>query len=559
MDVLKAQLAKIQQQLSGLTASQKMLAAALVAIMAMTLTYMARYAGQADLEPLLNQSFLPDDIAQITAQLDAKSIRYTVTGDRILVPSDQKVEVLADLGFNHLLPERTNTAFDDIIKQMTPWDPADKTAQLWLEAKSRYLQEVLDKFPHVRAAYVMIDPSDQRRFDGHDVTPTAMVYITTARQGDDADRSTRQIAMGAADMVAGAVAGLARSHVTVVVDGATIPVPDQNAEGGLPDGDTIVTAIRQNEEMYRDKIMQQLGFIKGLFVSVRVDLNTKSVDTQETVFDPKAIAAKPVTEEDHTVDSTTSGAPAEPGATANLTTNGQLSVGGGGAGGSNTTEETTKSNYENHFSSKVLHTMQGPGDAPPVSASVRVPRSYFIQTYKDTHKDADPDDTELAALMTEETAHIVQDVKNCTGIKDDAAVAVNWYSDGAALSPGIPGPAAAPGGSALSLLLTSHLREIGVGGLAMFSLFMVMRMVRKSGPIPIPAVEENMARDRSTQRLGPESQVAGEAGEGEKMMDGMELDEEAVKTQQVIEQVSNMVTENPDAAANLVKRWLNRA
>jgi flagellar biosynthesis/type III secretory pathway M-ring protein FliF/YscJ len=41
-------------------------------------------------------------------------------------------------------------------------------------------------------------------------------------------------------------------------------------------------------------------------------------------------------------------------------------------------------------------------------------------------------------------------------------------------------------------------------------------------------------------------------------MDGMELDDEALKTQQVIEQVSSMVTENPDAAANLVKRWLQR-
>jgi flagellar biosynthesis/type III secretory pathway M-ring protein FliF/YscJ len=47
-------------------------------------------------------------------------------------------------------------------------------------------------------------------------------------------------------------------------------------------------------------------------------------------------------------------------------------------------------------------------------------------------------------------------------------------------------------------------------------------------------------------------------GEGERTLDGMELDDEALKTQQVIEQVSDMVTENPEAAANLVKRWLQR-
>ena len=40
---------------------------------------------------------------------------------------------------------------------------------------------------------------------------------------------------------------------------------------------------------------------------------------------------------------------------------------------------------------------------------------------------------------------------------------------------------------------------------------------------------------------------------------GMELDEDSVKAQQMLNQVSNLVAENPDAAANLVKRWLNRS
>ena len=38
-------------------------------------------------------------------------------------------------------------------------------------------------------------------------------------------------------------------------------------------------------------------------------------------------------------------------------------------------------------------------------------------------------------------------------------------------------------------------------------------------------------------------------------MDGMELDDETMKSQQVVEQVTTMVKESPDAAASLVKRW----
>jgi len=47
--------------------------------------------------------------------------------------------------------------------------------------------------------------------------------------------------------------------------------------------------------------------------------------------------------------------------------------------------------------------------------------------------------------------------------------------------------------------------------------------------------------------------------EGDPLLDGMELDEESAKAQQMLNQVSALVEENPDAAANLVKRWMNRS
>jgi flagellar biosynthesis/type III secretory pathway M-ring protein FliF/YscJ len=274
--------------------------------------------------------------------------------------------------------------------------------------------------------------------------------------------------------------------------------------------------------------------------------------------DAKGAAHLSSQEEDHTTESNTPGGGGEPGANPNLSTNGPVSVAGGAGGGATSTEEETKQTYAVVVPTTTIHTTQSPGAAQPVAASVRVPRSYFVRTYKDTHKDAEPDDAALTALITEETSHIVQDVKNCTGIKDDAAISVNWYSDaGAALSGG-PNSPSSPVGSPFTTILMSHVREIGVGMLAMVSLAMVMMMVRKSAPVPIPIPDEVADRQKATQRLDADMPVAGEVAEGDKMMDGMELDDEAVKTQQMIEQVSSMVTENPDSAANLVKRWLNR-
>jgi flagellar biosynthesis/type III secretory pathway M-ring protein FliF/YscJ len=38
----------------------------------------------------------------------------------------------------------------------------------------------------------------------------------------------------------------------------------------------------------------------------------------------------------------------------------------------------------------------------------------------------------------------------------------------------------------------------------------------------------------------------------------MELDEDAVRTQQMLDQVATLVDENPDSAASLVRRWMVR-
>ncbi len=85
-------------------------------------------------------------------------------------------------------------------------------------------------------------------------------------------------------------------------------------------------------------------------------------------------------------------------------------------------------------------------------------------------------------------------------------------------------------------------------------------MVKKSAPAPalLAAGAAAAVSGGGMQQLSSGEAVAGEAGSGNTMLDGMELDEEAVRTQQMLDQVSTLVTDNPDAAASLVKRWLNR-
>jgi flagellar biosynthesis/type III secretory pathway M-ring protein FliF/YscJ len=143
-------------------------------------------------------------------------------------------------------------------------------------------------------------------------------------------------------------------------------------------------------------------------------------------------------------------------------------------------------------------------------------------------------------------------VMPCVSQTPDDKVSVNWYLDALPSVDVAAQPAAA---TSIPLALTGHIKEIAVGALAVISLFMVSMMVRKGSPAPIiPPRAEAAATTTHVME-----DIAGEASEGMQSMDALERDDDAVRTEQMVNQVSTMVKDNPDAAASLVKRWLNRA
>jgi flagellar biosynthesis/type III secretory pathway M-ring protein FliF/YscJ len=225
---------------------------------------------------------------------------------------------------------------------------------------------------------------------------------------------------------------------------------------------------------------------------------------------------------------------------------------GGGGGGAGSNSNTEENEFVVDHGKTDVHVRQMPGNATVVSAAVRVPRSYFLESYKIANGGKDPDDTALQTYMTSELTQIKHEVKGCTAIASDDAVVVGSYSDM------MPAPAPVAEGtppSPLSSALGSHSKEIGVGVLAAISLFMVSMMVRKSAPAATVVAPVQNGEVRPLQMA---EQVVGKASEGRGALDGVELDEETVKAQQMLDQVEQMVQTNPDSAANLVKRWLNR-
>lgn len=550
MDFFKAQFDRIQQQLNGLNSSQKMLTFTLVAIMAMSMLWWVKYAGTAEMEPVLNQAFSEDDVARITTRLASKGIAYKTQGDKILVPADRKFEVLADLGYSQLLPRDTRTGFDEISKVMSPWDPSSKTEAYFNRAREMTLSQVIRNFPQVATAVVMIDPTLRRSFDTS-TQPSATVNITMR----DGVTANKQLVNAAADVVAGAQAGLSRGRIKVIVNGISMAVTDRGEDGmgGMGGPDDIIGLMQQWERYHASKVSEQLSFIRGVIVAVTVDLNTKSVREQKKAYDPtnsvqKELQTKTRTEE------TTSSSPAsgEPGTGSNVS----MSIAGlGGSGGSTSTvsEESTTFDVKIGESSTITNTPAG--SATVIAATVRVPLSYFTGIWMSRNPgQKEPDEKALEPLIAMELPKIKNDVMKCTGIKDAESVSAETYADVLPLLASVAPSATAT--STATVFVGNYSKQIALGVLALVSLFMVLMMARKASPLP--AVVDAEDEEPPPQLHNGES-ITGEAIEGNGTLDGMELDDDAVKAQQMLDQVSTLVKENPEAAANLVNRWLTRS
>jgi flagellar biosynthesis/type III secretory pathway M-ring protein FliF/YscJ len=166
-----------------------------------------------------------------------------------------------------------------------------------------------------------------------------------------------------------------------------------------------------------------------------------------------------------------------------------------------------------------------------------------------------PTQAQIEAVRDAEIPTISDGVLKCVGLEDPKTVSVEMYTD--------PIPIAMTASTAQASvsmplsMITGHAKEIVLAGLACLSLFVVSMMVRKSTPAPVIAAAA--AAPTGPMTLGNGELIAGSAGDGGATLDGMELDDDAVRAQQMLEQVSTMVKENPESAATLVKRWLNRS
>jgi flagellar biosynthesis/type III secretory pathway M-ring protein FliF/YscJ len=104
--------------------------------------------------------------------------------------------------------------------------------------------------------------------------------------------------------------------------------------------------------------------------------------------------------------------------------------------------------------------------------------------------------------------------------------------------------------------------QVGLGMLALLSLFMMMRIVR-SVPQRPPSVTSAASKPSPVEEeeflLATGSGAVGKASVSESLLVGREVDDETLRYQELTEEVTKLVEADPESAAELLKRWMEDA
>jgi len=540
MEFLKKNLRQIQEHLGNLSRSQQLLFAVILGVMGIAVYLLVTQTAQPELIPLVDQSLTDPQIARIQNQLDLWNAFYRVENGRIMVKRQEQNRLFARLQMNRALPQDLSESWRKLIMEENLWlSPEDKQKR-WQMAKDERLGQIIRSMDGVEEAQVIINAGSKRLLsDGPSSDPSASVIMTM----EGSSKPDKRLVQAVADMVAGAEDRLSRDRVNIIINGASYKA---QAEGSPFTGD--VLEVRQAYERdFAAKIQQTLGIDKVL-VGVFVELETDTVKTEMKKFsgDPQVIREHAT--EDTAEEKTPGG---EPGVRPN--------VGTAVAAPESAGQKSSKTEKETVFSEErdLTHTIKQnhPGTVKSVRATVNVPRSYFIRLYEQQGgKSAKPTDAELQPIVDGQLKTIHKQVLPIINAADPTFVEVSQYYD---QMPVEAKTALASSDPISRFGLTEYARPAGLAVLAFGSLLMVLMMLRKaSANVGIPNLEIGAKSPEPVSPLDAEVGPVGEASSTEGVLQGIEVDEDTLRTRKMAEQVATMVKEDPVGAAALVRQWI---
>ncbi|QDU33165.1 flagellar MS-ring protein [Poriferisphaera corsica] len=543
MEVLKRSWAQIAALFGGLNKAERALIIALLVIVVGFLWGIVIWSGQTDQVRLTGIPL--GTTSQAAQQLKRFGVQYEIKNDMIYVSQAKYLDALAYLSMSEVMQVDLDAALLEMQANQNAWMTEAQIKNNYRIAVQRVCAAVISKMTGIKSATVQVGEPTKEGFGAANIQPTASVSVILDSAND---RLNKKQVESIAGVVSGPFAKMDSTNVSVIdlTNGETHRV------GGVDEIDTneILAQRRRGETELRNKILNLVSEFRG--AKVEVSIQTDNIAKKETNIytydkDPLSTQEKRTNRERQNIADS-----GEPGVTSNT----GLSIAGSQQAGMKETEETSDTVNGERPITEVSHVVKGAPEVVRVSATVKLPRSFFATKWKIENPDNEdePKDADLLPLVGPKLTEIEEDVLNLLNMADQqsANVRVSMMDDTMVLAAANAGSGmGGPVGTLVELGVMKHAGSIALGVVAVGLMLWMVRSATK--PEKLPTVEELAG---IPPELPSEEDLVGEVDEQETTMAGYELDEGELQSRRIAEQISDLIKNNPNEAANIFGRWV---
>jgi flagellar M-ring protein FliF len=552
MDFLNKAYGQLTDLFRSMTPAARITAALLVCAIVISLMYLFRTNTSSADELLLGgREFSSAEIAAAEAAFaQAKLAGSEIVGNKIRIPRGQKAAYLAALAENNALPEDFGTMMSSAVASENPF-MSSKSLDLRVQAaKQRELALIISRMRGVATATVTFDEVDKPGFPRRKEM-SAMVAVQPAPGEELTGDQVRSIR----HTVAAAYAGLDRNNVTIT-DLSGRSFPGLTADGlGSAEDNLYAEAKQRYEHDWQTKIYDRLRMIPGVVVGVNVDLDPEIMHQLTShKLDPKPVAVQSSesTENSTSTGPTTAG---RPGVVPNSMVNAPAAI-RQDRGPQSTTErnDTTQASI---VGQDRITSRRAPLTPKQVQVVVDVPYSYYRKVWEERNPPAagqepvTPPPAELDKIEVETRKRIEDTVVKLlprpeTGNDPFIPVMVTSFHD--LSQPAIAAPSTA---DIATTWLAENWQTVAMLLLGGFGLVLLRGLVKAPAAPPRTTAPESAT----------EQPVATNDSDEDEAADTLNMPQRRFTTKgpTLRDELREMVKEDPDAAATVLKAWIGDA
>lgn len=554
MDFLNRAFEQIKDLFASMTPGARITAGLLLVVIVVSLVFLMQGGFTA------GDNYLLGGRGFSTAELEAMEgafakaglSNYQLEGNQVRIPSANKSEYIAALAENDALPNNFSKYFGQQANSSSVFETKEQAAQRWRLAKQQELALIISKMNGIAVAQVIYDESSQTGFPRRS-EKTATVAAQAIGNGELELHQIKAIR----HLVSSSIAGL--KYQSVMVTDLNTGKHHGSGEGELAgvDESIYINYKRSFERDWTKKIENALSFVPGAVVTVDVELTDEMLMHEESVtVDQKPVAIRTQTTEKVT-SSNRMGVGGRPGITGqNGAANQQASIGGGEA---ESTSEEASENVERLGGHGRKIVKKAPLTPRKVTVAVAVPNSYYMQIWQKRNPPADgeepraPEPQQLLAIensVVKDVEDTVVDLIPKVDTVEDKypRVVVKSFENLTKPPEELPGMAHTAG-----VWVSDNWSTLGMLLVGAFGLLMFRGLIKQRPTSPSGSPNE---MDENSPNL---SIVGGE--------DDAEDDEEESPPKKrfassgvgIKDELADMVRENPDAAANILRSWIGEA